>query len=80
MILNSRYLSNNYNNRFYSNFSALIWQLSQVPAPAASTGLDHLIILIKAPRLIQLVKEGQTKTAGRGGYRSSLGSRSNTSH
>lgn len=43
----------------------LLWGLSCVPDPAASSGFDHLIVLIKALRLIQLLKEGQAKTAGR---------------
>lgn len=33
-----------------------LWDSSQVPVPTASSGFDHLIVLIKAPRLIQLAK------------------------
>lgn len=40
-----------------------------------SSGCGHLIILIKAPTLIQLVKEGQTKTA-LGGRHSTFSSES----
>lgn len=41
--------------------SVLLWLYCTSTAKAVSSAFGHLIILITAPRLIQLEKEGQTK-------------------